>query len=50
VWEGGTGTLEMFPHLYSALPSDAVLAQIALVPSANGSFLLPRDLIAAVRR
>jgi len=50
VWEHGTGTLERFPHLYSALPTDAVLAQVDLVPSPDGSFLLPPNLVRAVRR
>jgi len=50
VWEHGTGTLETFPHLYSALPTDAVLAEVDLSPSADGSFLLPSALVSAVRR
>jgi len=50
VWEDGTGTLERFPHLYSALSTDAVLAEVALEPSADGSFVLPAELVRAVRR
>ncbi len=50
VWEDGTGTLETFPHLYSALSVDAVLAEVEMRPSADGTFLLPQELISAVRR
>jgi len=50
VWEDGTGTLEQFPHLYSALSADAVLAEVDLTPSADGSFLLPAELVNSVRR
>jgi len=50
VWENGAGTLERFPHLYSALPAEAVLAEIDLSPSPDGSFLLPPELIRAIRR
>ena len=50
VWEPGTGTDEYFPHLYGALGTDAVLAEIPFQPEADGSFLLPPRLTAAVRR
>jgi len=50
VWEDGTGTLERFPHLYSALPMEAVLAEVDLVASPDGTFLLPGELVKAVRR
>ncbi len=50
VWEDGTGTIETFPHLYSALTTEAVLAEIDLVPSVDGSFLLPPRLVTAARR
>ncbi len=50
VWEDGTGTLETFPHLYSALSADAVLAEIDLHPSPDGSFMLPPELLSVVRR
>ena len=50
VWEPGTGTDEYFPHLYGALGTDAVLAEIPFPPQADGSFLLPPELIRAVRR
>ncbi len=50
LWEHGTGTLETFPHLYSVLPTDAVLAEIDLSPAADGSFLLPSELVSAIRR
>lgn len=44
VWEPGAGTGEFFPHLYSALSADAVVAERPLEPSADGSFLLPLGL------
>jgi len=50
VWEDGTGTIERFPHLYSALSTDAVLAEFDLTPSPDGSFLLPTELVRSVRR
>jgi adenosine deaminase len=50
VWEPGTGTDEYFPHLYGALGTDAVVAEVPFPPSPDGSFLLPPELIAAVRR
>lgn len=50
VWEAGTGTLETYPHLYSALSTDAVLADIDLQPSPDGSFLLPPELLSLARR
>ena len=50
VWEPGTGTDEYFPHLYGALGTDAVLAEIPFQPETDGSFLLPPRLTAAVRR
>ncbi|MEM8706704.1 MAG: adenosine deaminase [Actinomycetota bacterium] len=50
VWEPGTGTQEFFPHLYGALGADAVLAEIPFPPEADGSFLLPPELVKLVRR
>ena len=50
VWEPGTGTDEYFPHLYSALGTDAVIAEVPFPPSTDGSFLLPPELITMVRR
>ena len=50
VWEPGTGTDEYFPHLYGALGTDAVLAEVPFGPEPDGSFLLPPELIRAVRR
>ncbi len=44
VWEPGAGTAEFFPHLYSALSADAVVAERPLLPGADGSFLLPLGL------
>ena len=41
VWERGTDTDEHFPHLYSALSVDAVVAEHPMVPGADGGFLLP---------
>lgn len=49
VWEPGTGTQEYFPHLYAPMSVDAVLAEVPFRPEADGSFLLPADLTAAVR-
>jgi len=49
VWESGTGTLERFPHLYSSLPVEAVLAEVPLTPSEDGSFLLPPELVTAAQ-
>ncbi|MFT5203694.1 MAG: hypothetical protein ACI9C1_003095 [Candidatus Aldehydirespiratoraceae bacterium] len=49
VWEAGTGTVERFPHLYSALTPDAVLAEIEIAPEPDGGFLLPPALMRAVR-
>ena len=50
VWETGTGTQEYFPHLYGALGADAVLGEIPFPPEADGSFLLPPELVKRVRR
>lgn len=50
VWEPGTGTDEYFPHLYGALGTDAVLAEVPFVPEPDGSFLLPPELVRAARR
>ncbi|MEM9519124.1 MAG: adenosine deaminase [Actinomycetota bacterium] len=50
VWEPGTGTDEYFPHLYGALGTDAVLAEIPFPPEPDGSFLLPPALVRAIRR
>ena len=44
VWEPGTGTEELFPHLYAALHPDAVVAEHAMAPEPDGSFRLPRTL------
>jgi adenosine deaminase len=49
VWEPGTGTVEYFPHLYSALDVDAVIATVPFPPSTDGSFLLPPELLRAAR-
>ncbi len=49
VWEPGTGTHEYFPHLYGPLPVEAVRSEVAFGPGADGSFLLPPGLAAAVR-
>lgn len=49
VWEAGTDTDELFPHLYSSLPTAAVLSQIAFPPAADGTFALPSALVRAVR-
>ena len=48
VWEPGAGTAEYFPHLYGELPVTSVRAAIDMVPSMDGSFLLPPALIEAV--
>lgn len=47
VWEAGTGIQERFPHLYGAVPADAVVAELDMTPGADGGFLLPSALIAA---
>ena len=39
--EGGT---ELYPHLYGALPIDAVIKAIAFPCNADGSFNLPEEL------
>jgi adenosine deaminase len=49
VWEAGTGTVERFPHLYAALTPEAVLREVALSPQPDGGFLLPPELLRAVR-
>lgn len=49
VWEAGTGTVERFPHLYSALPAEAVLTEVPIAPEADGGFLLPPALVRAAR-
>lgn len=49
VWEAGTDTDEHFPHLYAALPSEAVLSEVAFPPEPDGGFLLPPALVRAVR-
>jgi uncharacterized protein (DUF952 family) len=44
-WEQGdppTPDARLFPHLYSALPVDAVVATYDYPPDADGSFLPPR--------
>lgn len=49
VWEAGTGTVERFPHLYSAITAEAVLGEVELAPQPDGGFLLPPALMRAVR-
>lgn len=49
VWEPGTATDELFPHLYAALPAESVLTEIAFPPQVDGSFVLPAALVKAVR-
>lgn len=49
VWEPGTDTAELFPHLYAALPAEAVLAEIEFRPQADGGFVLPPALVRAVQ-
>ncbi|MDG2027145.1 MAG: DUF952 domain-containing protein [Acidimicrobiales bacterium] len=49
VWEPGTDTDELFPHLYSALPIEAVLTTVEFPPSQDGLFTLPPALTRAVR-
>ncbi|MEQ8840535.1 MAG: DUF952 domain-containing protein [Acidimicrobiales bacterium] len=49
VWEAGTDTDELFPHLYASLPTAAVLNEIAFPPGPDGSFVLPPALVRAVR-
>ncbi len=49
VWEPGTDTDELFPHLYSALPADSVLGAVPFPPRPDGGFVLPPALVRAVR-
>ncbi len=49
VWEPGTDTDELFPHLYAALPAESVLGEVAFPPQSDGGFVLPPDLVRAVR-
>lgn len=49
VWEPGTDTDELFPHLYAALPADAVLTEVDFPPGEDGGFTLPPALVQAVR-
>lgn len=49
VWEPGTDTEELFPHLYAALPAESVLDEIDFPPGADGRFVLPPALVRAVR-
>lgn len=49
VWEPGTDTDELFPHLYSALPAESVLGEVAFPPEPDGGFVLPPALVRAVR-
>jgi len=44
VWEPGTGTDELFPHLYAALPLDAVIAEVPFPPDEDGAFAIPPTL------
>ncbi len=48
VWEPGTGTDEWFPHLYGALPRDAVIAAVPLPPGPDGQVLAPARLARVV--
>ena len=41
VWEEGAATLEYFPHLYSALDPEVVVAEHPIAPGPDGGFLLP---------
>jgi uncharacterized protein (DUF952 family) len=49
VWEPGTDTDELFPHLYAALPAESVLTEVDFPPQADGTFVLPPALERAVR-
>lgn len=49
VWEAGTGTVERFPHLYSALTPEAVLTEVTISAGPDGGFLLPPALLRAIR-
>ncbi len=49
VWEAGTDTEELFPHLYASLPIASVLTEIAFLPQSAGTFVLPPALVQAVR-
>lgn len=49
VWEPGTGTDELFPHLYAALPAECVLTEVEFPPEPDGAFVLPPALVRAVR-
>ena len=49
VWEAGTDTEELFPHLYAAVPAESVLAEIDFPPGDDGTFVLPPALVRAVR-
>lgn len=49
VWEPGTDTDELFPHLYASLPLEAVLVEVPFPPGPTGGFTLPPALVRAVR-
>ena len=49
VWEPGTDTEELFPHLYATLPADSVLTEVDFPPQPDGGFVLPPALVRAVR-
>ena len=49
VWEPGTDTEELFPHLYAALPAESVLTEVDFPPRPDGGFVLPPALVRAVR-